>query len=356
MSGARPRPAVRGRWRRAGRLFGAALLAPLALGAAAAFADDEARHWLDGMNDALAGRNYQGEFLHLHLPDGRVERLRIMHRVKDGRVSERLVSLTGNGRELVSNDGEVQCYLPDQRQVLVETRGDRGPLLGTLPRFGADVESNYRVEMVGRVASVLGRPARVVAVNARDAYRYGYRVWIDEEWHMPVRTDLCDAQGAVLETVLFTSLSVGGALSDADLRPGVQAKGYSWIRQGSSGSRAAEDMPWRLLQLPPGFRLSSSGERRMPGSEHPAMHLVLSDGLATVSVFIEQREPRAAASPDGEGQGRVGPASAFSRVVGGLKITAVGEVPPQTVKFIAGGVTQAPVAVRLPAVGRSPPP
>ena len=352
MSGATACLAARGRWRRAGRLLGTALLAPLALAAATAFADDEARHWLEGMNDALAARNYQGEFLHLHLPDGRVEKLRILHRVKDGRVSERLVSLTGSGRELVSNDTEVQCYLPDQHKVLVETRSERGPLLGTLPRFGADIESNYRVEMAGRVASVLGRPARIVAVNPRDAYRYGYRVWIDEEWHMPVRTDLCDAQGKVLETVLFTSLSVGGALADADFKPAVQADGYSWIRQGRSSSRAAEDMPWRLLQLPPGFRLSSSDERLMPGSEQPAMHLVLSDGLASVSVFIEQR---AAAPPDVVGQGRVGPASAFSRLVGGLKITAIGEVPPQTVKFIAGGVAPAPGAARLPvAVGSRP--
>ena len=349
MSGAAACRAERGRWQRAGRLLGTALLAPLAFAAATALADDEARHWLEGMNEALAARNYQGEFLHLHLPDGRVEKLRILHRVKDGRVSERLVSLTGNGRELVSNDTEVQCYLPDQRKVLVETRSERGPLLGTLPRFDADVENNYRVELAGRVVSVLGRPAHIVAVNPRDAYRYGYRVWIDEEWHMPVRTDLCDAQGNVLETVLFTSLAVGVALADADFRPAVQAESYSWIRQGRSRRRAADDMPWRLLQLPPGFRLSSSGERLMPGSEQPAMHLVLSDGLATVSVFIEQS---AAARPDAEGQGRVGPASAFSRLVGGLKVTAVGEVPPQTVKFIAGGVAPAPAAARTPAAAR----
>jgi sigma-E factor negative regulatory protein RseB len=317
------------------------LLWVAALAAAPVLADDEARQWLSAMNAALAARSYQGEFL--HLANGHVEKLRILHRVKDGRVAERLVNLSGNGREIIRNDSIVQCYLPDDRRVLVESQADTGNMLGTLPVFEASLEASYTLAL-GERAMVLGRPARVLDVQPRDGYRFGYRLWIDEENKMPVRTDLCDADGRMLEQVLFTSLRVGGPLADAAFRPDVDASSFEWIRQGGGPQKtlADEQLPWRLLQLPPGFRISSSVEQLLPGSDHPVTHVVLSDGLASVSVFIEG--PPAPPRQATEGQGRVGSAFAYSRVVAGHQVTAVGEVPPQTVEYIAAGV--APVKSR----------
>ena len=73
-------------------------------------------------------RNYDGTFF--HLSGGRVETMRIVHRVRAGRVTERLQSLDGSGREFVRNNDELTCYLPDQHTVLVEPRQDRGPVPG----------------------------------------------------------------------------------------------------------------------------------------------------------------------------------------------------------------------------------
>jgi sigma-E factor negative regulatory protein RseB len=78
---------------------------------------DDPRVWLQKMNQALATRNYDGTFF--HLSEGRVETMRIVHRVRAGRVTERLQSLDGSGREFVRNNDELTCYLPDQHTVLV---------------------------------------------------------------------------------------------------------------------------------------------------------------------------------------------------------------------------------------------
>ncbi len=299
-----------------------------------AAADDEARRWLTQMNEAVASGNYQGEFL--HLGHGPVEKLRIFHRVKDGHVLERLVSLSSHGREVVRRDAELQCYLPDERTVLVETPPDDRALLGAVPTFDAGVEKNYRVEMAGR-ERVIGRPSRIVEVMPRDGYRFGYRLWIDEQTKMPLRTDLCDAHGNMLEQVLFTALEVGAVLPDSVFRAEVDASHFSWVRQAASPPRAASPaLPWQLLQLPPGFKVSASGEQRLPGSDQPVTHMVVSDGLASVSVFIEG--PPAPPRQPVEGQGRVGSAFAYSRFKSGHQITAIGEVPPQTVEYIATGV------------------
>jgi sigma-E factor negative regulatory protein RseB len=330
------------------------LCLPLSLGGASGLAwadavaedaDATAQTWLDRMNHTLATRNYDGEFL--HLSPGHVEKMRIVHRVAEGRVSERLVALTGSGREFVRLGDEVHCYLPDQKKVLVERRGaqgnDVGTFLGTLPRFGSSLRDHYRIELVGRTRSVLGGPAQVLAVTPRDGYRFGYRLWVDEGSGMPVRTDLCDPQGKVVEQVVFTTLRLPERIPDADLQPSVAAEGYAWIRQGAPLPPTPASIPWRVTRSPPGFALSSSSMQLLPGGQKPVAHLVLSDGLASVSVFIEAE---AAGGTPPRGRGRLGAANAFTTVIDGHQVTAVGEVPAHTVQNIATSVAPAVAAGR----------
>src|ERR1700688_1161042 len=92
---------------------------------------DDPRDWLQKMNQALATRNYDGTFF--HLSEGRVETMRIVHRVRAGRVTERLQSLDGSGREFVRNNDQLTCYLPDQHTVLVERGRIAAPFWGRCP-------------------------------------------------------------------------------------------------------------------------------------------------------------------------------------------------------------------------------
>jgi sigma-E factor negative regulatory protein RseB len=300
---------------------------------------DEASEWLEKMNDALATRNYDGTFF--HLSEGRVETMRIVHRVRGGRITERLQSLDGSGREFVRNNDELTCYLPDQHTVLVEPRQQHGPFLGSLPKFGADVNEFYHIVELNQT-HVLGRAARVIAVNPKDQFRFGYRLWLDEKTAMPLKTQLCDAHGQVIEQILFARLDMPESIPDSDLTPAVHTEGLRWVRQGATGDSASPDLSaYRVSQLPPGFHLTVSGTQTLGDATVPATHMVYSDGLATVSVFVEDppaEPPHVPAAPPMEGLARVGSGFAFSTVVQGHQVTAVGEVPAQTVEFIAHSV------------------
>jgi sigma-E factor negative regulatory protein RseB len=316
----------------------------LALGQRSSGAED-VRAWLEKMNQALATRNYDGTFF--HLTEGRVETMRIVHRVKAGSVTERLQSLDGSGREFVRSNGELTCYLPDQRTVLVQPRLDHGPFLGSLPQFGSDVDQFYLIEALP-ATHVLGRAARVIAVHPKDQFRFGYRLWLDENTSMPLKTQLCDSHGQVIEQILFARLDMPENIADADLTPAVNTEGMRWVRQGPAREAAPSALAeYRASELPPGFRLTVSGVQTLGGASAPAAHLVYSDGLATVSVFVEaeapprpaaEQTPSAPAEPPMEGLARVGSGFAFSTVVQGHQVTAVGEVPAQTVEFIAHSV------------------
>ncbi|MDP8983979.1 MAG: MucB/RseB C-terminal domain-containing protein [Pseudomonadota bacterium] len=306
---------------------------------------EDPREWLEKMNRALATRNYDGTFF--HLSDGRVETMRIVHRVRGGRVTERLLSLDGSGREFVRNNDELTCYLPDQHTVLVEPRQERGPFLGSLPQFGADVNEFYRIEALPN-ARVLGRATRVIVVSPKDQFRFGYRLWLDENTAMPLKTQLSDSRGQVIEQILFARLDMAENIPDSELTPAVRTDGMRWVRQVPSHDSAPPTLAaYRAGELPPGFRLKVSGAHTLGDATVPATHLVYSDGLATVSVFVEaQREsapgadakPSTAAEPPLQGLARVGSGYAFSTVVQGHQVTAVGEVPAQTVEFIAHSV------------------
>jgi sigma-E factor negative regulatory protein RseB len=306
---------------------------------------DDPRDWLQKMNQALATRNYDGTFF--HLSEGRVETMRIVHRVRGGRVTERLQSLDGSGREFIRNDGELTCYLPDQHTVLIEPRPDHSPFLGSLPQFGADVNEYYRIESMPPTR-ILGRAARVIAVNPKDQFRFGYRVWLDEKTAMPLKTQLCDSRGQVIEQIFFARLDMPESIPDSDLAPVVRTDGMRWVRQGPSNDNAPAALSaYRASELPPGFRLTVAGAQTIGGATVPASHLVYSDGLATVSVFVEAQPANAPGTnanlnpppePPMQGLARVGSGYAFSTVVQGHQVTAVGEVPAQTVEFIAHSV------------------
>ena len=309
------------------------------------FAEDAARVWLQKMNQALASRNYDGTFF--HLSDGRVETMRIVHRVKGGQTTERLQSLDGSGREFVRNNNELTCYLPDKHTILVEPGSAGATFLGALPQFDAGVEEFYRIESLPD-ARVLGRPVRVIAVNPKDQFRFGYRLWLDAKTAMPLRTQLCDSRGQMIEQIEFAHLQMPETIADTDLAPSVATEGMRLVRQGPRESAAAALSGFRASQLPPGFHLTVSGAHTLGGADEPATHLVYSDGLATVSVFVEVGtvdKPVAVgtdggrpAEPPMEGLAKVGSGFAFSTVVQGHQVTAVGEVPAQTVEFIAHGV------------------
>lgn len=316
------------------------LAAAAAVGPAASAAGaDEPQKWLERMNQALTSLNYDGVFSHWQ--SGRVETLRIIHRVEGGNVMERLVSLDGSGREFIRTGAQLACYLPDEHRVLVEQQPQASLLLGNLPNFDAQARQFYDIRAVKRTR-LIGKHAQLISVSPRDEYRYGYRLWIDEATGMPLKTQLCDGRGRVIEQVVFASIATPSEIPDSAFKPDISTEGFEWLRQVPVSPAAANAAisTWYALRLPPGFHMSVHAAQLLPGSPGPVEHLVYTDGIASVSVFVESHTH----ADHVTGSAQVGSSSAFSTVIDGHPVTAVGEVPPETVRFIASSVKAQPSA------------
>lgn len=292
------------------------------------YAASSAHDWLLRINQSARELNYEGIFVYQR--GTQLETMRIVHRVNNGAVEERLVSLTGPTREVIRTDSEVRCYLPDQKSIVVELRrANRKSFPAIIPDRLSDLKHNYALEL-GKPARVSGRSAQRVLIRPRDDFRYGYQLWADQATGLLLKADLLDDKGKVLEQFMFTQIHIGGDIPAASLLPQTSEEGMRWYRDSEVPKPAAAHN-WRVAQLPKGFKLTSTVVRKMPMSDRVVEQLVYSDGLAAVSVFLEKRADTAT----NHAPKQMGALNAVGRVLEEHYATVVGEVPIKTIELIS---------------------
>ena len=313
------------------------LLPVLLVVAGQAFAQESARQWLDSMSHALQSLNYDGTFVYLH--DGKLESMRVVHQAGEHGEQERLVSLTGSPREVLRDDKAVTCIMADSKSVTVGQSRPRPPF-PVVPDDLDQLSRYYRLQVLGE-DRIAGHMTQVVAITPKDSFRYGYRFWIDTGNYMLLKSDLTDVDGVAIEQVMFTRLDVSDRLSAVALRPSLTGDGYQWTRQGDASldTAATADRPrWVVKRLPAGFQMTDFQRKRMRKGGARAEHMVFSDGLASLSVYIEKPKSEAQAFL---GSSSMGAMNAFGAVVDGYQVTVVGEVPLATVQMVATSVQRA---------------
>lgn len=300
----------------------------LALPAVAAAADD-ARTWLDKMEAAVEHLNYDGIFVYQH--DDQLEAVRILHQSDPKGERERLISLNGAAREVIQKGAEMTCYLPDQRAVMVSRSHPRKPYPLDLPDDTSKLAKNYKI-ILGEIERMAGHDTRVVTIIPRDAYRYGYRLWLEATNGMPLKSDLIDEHGVAVEQMMFTSIQFLPQIPEQLLQTGLNSAGFVWHRDADeTGETLLQKSDWQVTHLPDGFILSHHSRHPMPDSKDVAEHLVFSDSLASLSVFIEQVDDEHKML---NGMSSMGAVNAYGTIVDGYHVTVVGEVPAATVRMV----------------------
>jgi len=295
---------------------------------AAAFAERvDPNELLNRMGAAVQSTSYEGTVIRIQ--DGKAEALKVVHTVTDGVIHEKVVAQEGNGLEIIRIGNEVHCILPDRRSVLVEEWDDQSTLFSTLPSSEVRFGSEYDVSIV-REERVAGRQTILVAIRPHDVYRYGHRIWLDAETSFPLQTQLISEDGDAIEQVKFADISLNKEIHASALQPSISTENFRWLNQPSRHVKRDLETLWESTDLPPGFRAVATHGETMPGSEEVVTHILYSDGLANVSVFVAEQDKATAAGPS-----RVGGSNSYSASIDGYRITAVGEVPAVTVEQIA---------------------
>jgi sigma-E factor negative regulatory protein RseB len=337
------------------------LAAALALAALPVLSDpfpQDDLKWLETMAIAAHSADYSGTFVYQY--GNHVEISRITHVVDANGEHGRLESLDGARREIIRNNNEVWYYYGDNL-VKMEGRGNDHEFPALLQDHQAlvNISKNYRVRQDGE-GRVAGFHAHAILFLPKDNLRYAHRMWADSVSGLLLKAEVLDERGAVVEQYSFTQLTLGGNIDKSWI---VQDKPASGARQNvsarhreavvaahprdadtapvSASATASSSAPaqkavsgWQVDAMPPGFSKVTE-VRRTLHNHSIAIQMVYSDGLAGISVFIEENDNDEDDNPGLTSQGMI---QIYSKMVGNHLVTVVGEVPPQTVIQIADSV------------------
>ncbi len=296
----------------------------------------EVRQWLEQMGQTAHTLNYEGTFVYIQ---GQVlEAMRIIHSYQDGVEQQRLYSLNGMLREVVVRDDRVISVMPDKR-VSFSGRGfKRPPFPLTLPRELAELERHYRFEVMGddRIA---GLAARVIDIAPLDELRFGYRLWLDKQTAMVLRSALLDENGRYIEQLMFTELEIKSAIDPKDLMTDALGSAAESSAETLGTSERVTHSEWVVTDPPAGFAQVHHSRFIGHPNRRPTEHMVYSDGLATVSVFLEKLN---GGKPLLEGPSRMGSMNAYGAIKDGHQVLVVGEAPRVTVERIAATLEHRP--------------
>ena len=317
------------------KLLRLALLASslLQLSTALAQTDPAAVQWLQRIYSATQRLSYTGTFVYQH--DDQVESSRITRMVDASGPVEKLEIMDGMPREIIRSRNQVVCYLPSIMTVKIDKQGARHPFPLILPDQLKDLAESYTVRKAG-VERVAGYDCQVIVLEPKDTLRYGQTLCADLATGMLLKAKTFNDRHKMLETFAFTQLKIGGHIDREMLKSRFAADAKDWHVEDSDAVPAdLTHAGWAVRSPPPGFRKVTEMTRTLNGASGVG-HIVFSDGLAAVSVFIEPvAAGNAARQP---GLSRQGAINVFARRLENHWVTVVGEAPAQSVKLIANTV------------------
>lgn len=276
---------------------------------------------LERMANAMRSLSYEGTLVYAH--GNRLESLRIEHRIENGQSRERLESLNGPERSMTREQDRVTCELPNSHPISVQRGGLTHDVLRAKTIDPESLSAHYLIHPLG-TARVAGRQADVVGIIPRDGLRYGYRFYLDLESGLPLKSDLMGEQSEPIEQIMFTSLELLPSVEN----PGIADADAADVGAATSRPTPVDTGPWRFTELPAGFDLTMHDHRRDTAG-HSVDHFLISDGLASVSVYVESD------AADGlDGETRIGAIHAAGKRAFGHQVTVIGEVPSATVQMV----------------------
>jgi len=285
---------------------------------------------LVNMIQAMSTLDYQGTLVIYR--NGKLDAMKLYHSVHDGVEQERLMALNSPMREIVRQADKVVCVYLDSNDVIIDHRPAQRSFLFDFPDDLQELSKYYRFDL-GKRETIAMLPTQLVSIIPRDDFRYGGMIWISLDNFLPLKYELISTAGIPLEQVAFTDLVLGGDMPQSDLQALI-AENTQRARHIHRLTRLPlTEAGFILENVPNGFHREFFARRKMHNREAYVQHMLLSDGLATVSVYMEKKDKDLQS-----GFKTTGSTNFYTRDLDTYQVTVMGEVPAKTVKFIAEGV------------------
>jgi sigma-E factor negative regulatory protein RseB len=317
-----------------------ALLPALAFGAAAgvqAAPPDDPLAWLQRAANASRSSSYSGTFVHTN--GERTSTVRIAHAIVDGVEQERVEPLEGQPHEIVRRGEDMICYMPEQKTMRLDKRVSARFFPSIFRGPPEALTESYTLKL-GNQERMLGLDCQWIRLDPKDGLRFAQRLCVEVSTGLLLRARTLNERKQVIEQWTFTDLKMGSQVARSELKPTLQSRVKSWTTDAVPRDEAkGTDTGWEVTNLPAGYRKIGEMRRSMPGRPAPVSQIVLSDGLATISVFVE---PAGMPARPAEAASEEGTTSFFVRPAGDNVVTVLGEVPIAAAQQVGRSVSRRP--------------
>lgn len=317
------------------KFFASATLIALLFSSLNALAASDEELWNVLQKSAAAARalSYRGIFV--CQTGQQVKSVQITHFFNGKNEFAHNVLLDGSPREVLSQGGDLVIYNPRNEKIVIEKRRGQNMFPAILPVNLELVRESYspHLDAMERVA---GRQAQILLLEPKDGLRYSYKFWIDTEYGLLLKSVMFNHRNEIMESIAFNQLALMNTVELDWFRPKIDHNKYYVMEDEQvvipDSSTSAD---WDIKELPAGYRKVDQMMRMVQGKPYPVTHVIFSDGLASVSLFIE---PVAKGVKSKLVLAASGNTSFYANVNNGHLITVVGEVPEATVVQIANAV------------------
>lgn len=296
--------------------------------------------WLQRMHTASRQRSYAGTFV-VSAEAGNLSSARIWHVCEGDLQMERIEALSGPPRSTFRRNDHVVTFLPESKVVKSEKRENLELFPNLLGSPDSSIADFYDVRVIGK-DRVAGFDTDVVQLEPRDKLRFGYRVWSERRSGLVVKLQTIDGENKVIEQSAFSELQLDAPVKIHALTQMMGSTAGYRVEKSELERTTAQREGWTLKKGVAGFKPINCYRRPLAGEgQGHTMQWTFSDGLASVSLFLEpydaQRKPR-------EVLLALGATFTLTRRLadkdGDWWLTAVGEVPPQTLDALAQGLVR----------------
>jgi sigma-E factor negative regulatory protein RseB len=314
------------------------LIPALALGFACSTyaAPSDPLAWLQRASQAARQASFEGVYVHTN--GDRTSTVRITHVNNGGEEHERIEPLDGaNLLEIVRRNDEMYCRFPDAKTVRLDPRVTNRFFPAILVAGAETIGTSYDVSL-GKTERVLGYECQWLRLDPRDGMRFAQRLCSEVNSGLILRAKVLNDQRQVIEQYTFTDLKIGAQVARSEVKSIFRARSRQWVSDGSPRDEAVNaDSGWAVTKAPAGFHKVTELKRTLPGRPQPVSQLVLTDGLASMSVFVEANPAPARTA---EASSEDGTTTFFVRPMGDLLVTVLGEVPLATAQQVARSVAR----------------
>ena len=286
-------------------------------------------HWLTQMQASIKTLNYQGTVV--FLKNNTLDSMKYFHAANEGIEQEHLLSLNSPVREILRNADNVSCLFKDLKKIEINHLPTHRSFIINLPKNFNKQTAYYDFEL-GEQAQVAMLPTQVILVKPKDEFRYARKIWIDKHHKLPLKTEVYDPSGVIIEQVMFTELKVKKSLPFASLNLNAAHLKIKHIHQADL--QALEKAIFTVNNVPQGFKEVFFIQMQMHGSKQSVEHLLLSDGFSSVSIYQETQDKTIPLEIQSAGS-----VNSLVKRIGNFQFVVMGDVPVKTIQFIVDGIS-----------------